>query len=1168
MSAKAIVQIAAVAVGAFLVHGEELVTGGPQVLNNGVVYDVNGSVEIRGDSNQRSGLRLANGTAYINLKKGSNLKVIGGNASGTAGAGAGIEIGEGATLFITGDGEVFAQGGAAADGCPGHGGDCAEFSLTNQCMMCGTVHTYWGALKAGRGGLGGNGGGGAGAGIGGCGGYGGAGGNTNGQEVAFRGRHNEERYLLNGINGENGQNGTGGGKMGQVVVSGMARVRVCGGGAGAGSAAYGTNGLFYASSWTAALNLYTAVGGGGGGGGAGGGAADGIGGGGGGGGGGGSGGSGGYFLFNAWENVIGYKGDKPFGGAYHNPTSPFFSGRGGRGGAGEKGEVCDKVKSTKYDPDGEHKNGNGGDGGHSAGRGEAGLVYVTLRAGLDDQTACRYAPPPPSGAFSNLGKKHVAVFFYDRGKEWWKDDTCFFMGPLPGVGLVPTRVGYRFTGWWTPLDQGNICFYDQSGKPMLPYLDQLDDIRLEARWEADPSALVVMSNGDYADGAERGDDHAVTLRDAVKALCDNPSLTGTNGARRITFALPKDKSTITLTRPIVIPAGTEPLELFGLCGGGDDVWAVTIDGGGKTRLLEVNGEGIALSHLNFSRGSAVSATGGAILCDGATLDISDCSFIGNEAKEGGAIGAKSGATLIRQCTFAGNSASARYGAVSASGLTVALNSTFSENTSHGTESAAAAIGLVGNGLVAYCSFVRNGKSIAVSNLPDIGGEVMAVNSIFADGDGAIIGKSKILYSGMTNPLESFVGGGMPQTNVLYGVKHVWYEPKQTDANFDAANLYYDGYSAGSAIAVKGVVTNILFGTAAAATVPVLADQLRSVRFAPVRGAIRIISGEDRPGVIMEGIYANGNGEKSFKATVRYDDGQELTGDISVAVDADGFFSAKIPVEGSDGTAHNAVSCRIQGMNQPDEWMSIATLPYAFAASSATALLTDDQEGEDRDLVLPGDAVTMNRAVANSVAVKGENGWLEVASQSFSAGTVRGFGRIELDGVNVTEGRLDVLQDWNDARGPDSLPYEAARGPDPLPYGDLTAMTAKGNGALPLKNGTACISGEMTLAAKDEVTLDFGRSAAKGDGFVQIFVRLAAMSGNMVGLKVGSLEVTPLGSFGSDGRERRFLWTVPVRKGDVTELTLVAGAAGMPIVYQRQYMYFGVLTASELDDVEK
>ena len=602
--------------------------------------------------------------------------------------------------------------------------------------------------------------------------------------------------------------------------------------------------------------------------------------------------------------------------------------------------------------------GDGGAGGYSAGAGGAGTVYVTLRAGLEDQTGWRYAPPPPSGE-SFGSKKKVTVTFSDRGTLLYTDDDQFFMGKLPSLYVIPTRVGYRFAGWWTSRDEGNVCFYDRNNKPMLPYVDQLDEIKLEARWEPDPSALVVTSGRDYADGADRGDDSGVTLRDAVKTLCDNPMLTGTNGARRITFALPKDNCTVRLTQPIIVPAGTAPFEVFGLCGDEEDAWAVTVDGGGKTRLFDLRGDGVTFSHLMFTGGHPSELSGGAIRCDNSSVDASDCSFFGNFASEGAAVYSKNGLVLLRNCTFAGNAASFRYGAVSASGLAVVLNCTFSENVASGSGSSAAALGLVGDGLVAHCTFARNGKSLAVVNLPDTDTAVTAVNCIFADGAEAVYARDsrtlRMLYSGAAEPSAAFAGKGLPLTNDtegvnIYGVRHVWYEPRQSDANFDAALIYYDGYSGESAIAVKGVETNVLFGTAANATIPILADQLRCARLAPARGAIRILSGEDRPGVTLEGRYvANKNAKKTFQAKVRYDDLEnEVTSDISVTTDKDGFFSAKIPVDGSDGTAHNAVSCRIEGLNVGDERMSIATLPYAFTASSATALLTDDQQGENRD----------------------------------------------------------------------------------------------------------------------------------------------------------------------------------------------------------------------------
>ena len=58
-----------------------------------------------------SGLKVpSNGTVTIHIPENSTLEVYGGNASGTKGAGAGIEVNAGSTLIVTGKGTLKAVG--------------------------------------------------------------------------------------------------------------------------------------------------------------------------------------------------------------------------------------------------------------------------------------------------------------------------------------------------------------------------------------------------------------------------------------------------------------------------------------------------------------------------------------------------------------------------------------------------------------------------------------------------------------------------------------------------------------------------------------------------------------------------------------------------------------------------------------------------------------------------------------------------------------------------------------------------------------------------------------------------------------------------------------------------------------------------------------------------
>ena len=221
------------------------------------------------NSSTGSGLTIApQSVVYIHVPKGVTLTATGGDASGRDGAGAGILLPWGSTLYLEGEGTVVATGGNAANGANGKDGDDASCDFDN-------MKWAW----VGGGGPGGNGGGGAGAGIGTAGGAGGAGGSAPKKEDYY------STWTENGIAGSAGSSGRTANAMGQLYVSNGLNVEANGGGQGkAGSAGRaGKSCLRYGA------HDYSIPGGGGGGAGGFGGAATGIGTGGPGGGGGGGG---------------------------------------------------------------------------------------------------------------------------------------------------------------------------------------------------------------------------------------------------------------------------------------------------------------------------------------------------------------------------------------------------------------------------------------------------------------------------------------------------------------------------------------------------------------------------------------------------------------------------------------------------------------------------------------------------------------------------------------------------------------------------------------------------------------------------------------------------------------------------------------------------------------
>jgi len=230
-----------------------------------------------------SGLTIK-GTVYLYFPAFVKINCVGADADGATGAGAGIELAEGNTLYIIGcgsltpDGKDFvpeyvitAKGGKAANG--GNGGNGTD---------------SWNGSKryrGGNGGAGGYGGGGAGAGIGTRGANGGAGG-VGGVATEVGNTTN-----MAGNYGEDGSAGSTAGNMGKLYVEQTFGIRVAATGGSAGTSG-GNGGNRGRNAFLDPGNNYSLAGGAGGGAGGFGGAANNIGTGGPGGGGGGGGASG------------------------------------------------------------------------------------------------------------------------------------------------------------------------------------------------------------------------------------------------------------------------------------------------------------------------------------------------------------------------------------------------------------------------------------------------------------------------------------------------------------------------------------------------------------------------------------------------------------------------------------------------------------------------------------------------------------------------------------------------------------------------------------------------------------------------------------------------------------------------------------------------------------
>jgi len=271
-------------------------------------YYITRSLSLSNSDDGGSGLTIR-GTVYLYIPEGMTLTCEGADANGQTGAGAGIELAEGNTLYIIGGGTVNATGGKAANGGNGVNGSKGELEEKE-------VWNCKARIVCGVGGNGGYGGGGAGAGIGTAGGNGGVGGSMT--ENPAESYEDWEDHDLAGITGKAGSAGTSAGEMGTLYIQSAITKNIQGGAAGNGGAAGRPGNVlitggeiqfedYYSSigipmPTNDIIDMQAVAGGGGGGGGAGGGSAEAIGTGGAGGGGGASGACGSACAYDSWIN--------------------------------------------------------------------------------------------------------------------------------------------------------------------------------------------------------------------------------------------------------------------------------------------------------------------------------------------------------------------------------------------------------------------------------------------------------------------------------------------------------------------------------------------------------------------------------------------------------------------------------------------------------------------------------------------------------------------------------------------------------------------------------------------------------------------------------------------------------------------------------------------------
>ena len=306
---------------------------------------------------------------------------------------------------------------------------------------------------------------------------------------------------------------------------------------------------------------------------------------------------------------------------------------------------------------------------------------------------------------------------------------------------------------------------------------------------------------------------------------------------------------------------------------------------------------------------------------------------------------------------------------------------------------------------------------------------------------------------------------------------------------------------------------LLLGDANEATIPFTIDQLAQLRTSPTRGAVRLAVGTEPVVVEIDGVLtdSNGNPRENYTtnttAVVTYSDGIGFSTNLVVRTAEAGVFGLSVPVDGSDGISHNVTG--IQSAQLGPEPIAVTMAPYALKAASVDVLASPDY------IVLEGDDIAIGNVAAQSIAA-GQS-FDASSAKSFTAGSLKGFKEISLEQVSISGGSLKWLGGMGPASG--------------VTFANL---------------------GDMSVGGGVQTSVSFqlqARCRNPNGGQLQIDV---VEGGNV------AFNVTPKGTVGPDGTDRRLVWTVPVRKGQTIRLTMYGGSSAFELSSVRgQFIYFGV-----------
>ena len=298
-------------------------------------------------------------------------------------------------------------------------------------------------------------------------------------------------------------------------------------------------------------------------------------------------------------------------------------------------------------------------------------------------------------------------------------------------------------------------------------------------------------------------------------------------------------------------------------------------------------------------------------------------------------------------------------------------------------------------------------------------------------------------------------------------------------------------------------------------------------------------------VELDGVLADENGNAranqtvSTSAIVSYSDGATATTNLAIRTSEGGVFGLSVPVDGSDGLSHNVTAVNVPALGQDS--VAVTMAPYALKAASVEVIASPDY------IVLDGENISIGNVAARSIAAA--ESFDARSSDSFTAGSLKGFKDINIEKVSVSGGSLKWLGGMGPASG--------------VAFANLGEMSVGGGVPAVLENTQSQVESKLSVTKGNTL---YRVWKAANDGFFQLQAQALKPQDGEVRLYLfcqdaaNPVVVTEMGRASDSDDLRRLVWTVPVRAGDRVELATgpASGSAVFELTSVRaQFIYFGV-----------